>query len=210
MNKEIKKDKSRLTFIENAGRIKYPKSTVLLVKCKCDCGNIIIVRKPHFINGHTLSCGCYLKERLSNISKTHGMSNTRTYRCWATMITRCTNKNIPKYKNYGERGIAVCKEWRESFQVFLNDMGVCPDKNHSIDRINNNGNYQKDNCKWSNKIEQCSNKNNNSKYNYKGKLITTTEISRLTGITRSRISNWKNRSKYSNIKIEQLIIDNAT
>ena len=133
------------------------------------------------------------------------MTNTPEYRSWAAMITRCTNPNAPQFKNYGGRGIFVCEDWLNSFECFFNDMGLKPSKKHSIDRIDNNFGYNKANCKWSNAVEQCSNKTNNRKYLYKNETLTVTEISRRTGINRTTISNWANRSKYSKEKIERLI-----
>lgn len=191
-----------LTFIENAGRINYKNQTVILVKCQCDCGNTTILRKQHFVNKSTKSCGCL---NYTTKWKTHGMAKTRTYRIWANMLTRCTNTKVAQYKDYGGRGISVCKEWAESFESFFKDMGSCPSNSHSIDRIDNNLNYCKENCKWSTSKEQCNNKSNNVKYLYSGELLSVTEISRRTGIVRTRISNWKNRSGYSTAKIEQLI-----
>jgi hypothetical protein len=120
------------------------------------------------------------------------------------MKQRCINKNFTNFKNYGGRGIKVCDRWLK-FENFLLDMGIKPNKDYQIDRIDNNGNYEINNCKWSSRIENCNNKNNNIKYNYKGELLSVTEISRISGITRSRISNWKNRSNYSVEKIEMLI-----
>lgn len=198
---------TRLTFIENAGSISYKKGTCLLIKCKCICGKIVVIRKQKFTSGHTKSCGCLQKEKTSELSKTHGMSYTSEYKIWAGMLTRCTNKKAINYQNYGGRGIGVCERWND-FSNFLQDMGIRPSKNHSLDRIDNNDNYYKDNCKWSTKIEQCSNKRVNRKYNYKNNILTVTEISRITGIKRATISNWANRSKYSKEKIEQLIIEN--
>lgn len=195
---------TRLTYIEDFGRIKYPKSTIILVKCKCICGNEIIVRKPHFINNHTKSCGCLNKEKTSQLNKTHNLSKSSTYKSWTAMIQRCTNKNFTNFENYGGRGIKVCDRWLK-FDNFLLDMGIKSNKDYQIDRIDNNGNYEINNCKWSSRIENCNNKNNNVKYNYKGKLLSVSEISRISGITRSRISNWKNRSNYSVEKIEMLI-----
>lgn len=195
---------TRLTYIEDCGRIKYSKSTVILVKCKCLCGNEVVVRKPHFINNHTKSCGCLNKEKTSKLNKTHGLYKSSTYKSWFAMKQRCINKNFTNFENYGGRGIKVCDRWLK-FHNFLLDMGIKPNKDYQIDRINNNGNYEINNCKWSSRIENCNNKNNNIKYNYKGELLSVTEISRISGITRSRISNWKNRSNYSVEKIEMLI-----
>lgn len=195
---------TRLTYIEDCGRIKYSKQTVILVKCKCICGNIVVVRKPHFANNHTKSCGCLNKEKTSKLNKTHGLSKSSTYRSWNAMINRCTNKNFKNFNNYGGRGIKVCERWLK-FDNFLLDMDVKPNKDYQIDRIDNDGNYELNNCKWSSRIENCNNKNNNVKYNYKGELLSVSEISRLSGITPSKISNWKNRSNYSVEKIEMLI-----
>jgi hypothetical protein len=195
---------NRLTYIEDAGRIKYKKSTVLLVKCKCSCGNYVVLRKPHFVNNHTKSCGCLQKEKISKLNKSHGLSNSSTYKSWASMITRCNNKKTVQYKNYGGRGIKVCEEWLD-FNNFLKDMGEKPNELMQLDRINNDGDYCKENCKWSTSKENCNNKSNNVKYNFNGQFLSVTEISRLSGINRTRISNWKNRSKYTSEKIELLI-----
>lgn len=198
-----------LTYIEDAGRIQLKNGTIILVRCKCICGKIKVIRKQKFTSKSTISCGCMKGKKIKEASITHGMSNTRTYRCWASMITRCTNKKIPQFKNYGGRGIRVCERWVNSFENFLSDMWECPSKEHSIDRIEVNENYEPSNCKWSTTLEQCNNKTNNVKYLYNGELLSVTEISRITGITRSRISNWKNRSKYSKEKIEKLIQENS-
>ena len=195
---------TRLTYIEDCGRIKYSKSTVILVKCKCLCGNEVVVRKPHFTNNHTKSCGCLNKEKTSQLNKTHGLYKSSTYGSWKSMINRCINKKGVQFKDYGGRGIKVCDRWLK-FENFILDMGIKPSKDFQIDRINNEGNYELNNCKWSSRIENCNNKKNNVKYNYKGQLLSVSQISILSGITRSTISNWKNRSNYSVEKIEMLI-----
>lgn len=195
---------TRLTYIETVGKIKYPKSTVILVKCKCLCGNEIVVRKGNFTNNHTKSCGCLNKEKTSQLNKTHGLSKSSTYKSWQSMLSRCLNKKFTNFENYGGRGIKVCDRWLK-FDSFIDDMGLKPYKDYQIDRINNNGNYDIDNCKWSSRTENCNNRNNNVKYNYKGELLSVTEISRRSKIVRTRISNWKNRSNYSTEKIETLI-----
>lgn len=197
--------KTRLSFVKDAGRIKYKRSTVLLIECICTCGNTIIVRKPKFVNGVTKSCGCLQKEHASQFNKSHGMTNTPEYRSWYAMLTRCNNKNSAQYKDYGGRGIVVCEEWVNSFENFFKDMGYKPSRNHSIERTDNNKGYNKNNCVWATRIEQCSNKSNNRKFLYKGQELTVTEISRRSGIGRSKISNWANRSGYSKEKIEQII-----
>lgn len=87
-----------------------------------------------------------------------GVNKMPEYAIWATMIQRCENPNCRQFKDYGGRGIAVCKAWRESFRAFLNDMGMRPTPTHSLDRINNGGNYEPSNCRWATRQEQNSNK----------------------------------------------------
>lgn len=114
--------------------------------CVCDCGNMTTVDSWSWRTGHIKSCGCYNKNRL----KTHGCSriNMTEYTIWAKIIQRCYNKNAFAYSRYGGRGIKMCKKWKESFQSFFNDMGKRPSKKHSIERVNNDGNYEPSNCVW--------------------------------------------------------------
>lgn len=91
----------------------------------------------------------------------HGMAGTRTYRIWKSMLTRCHNENAKYWKNYGGKGIFVCDEWRKSFQKFLDDMGVCPSGDHTIERVDNLIGYAADNCRWATRAEQ----NRNTKRN---------------------------------------------
>lgn len=121
---------------------------------KCDCGNEKIIKVNAVKNRSTKSCGCIRKEKNNNFK--HGKAKTRIYYSWNSMKRRCLNKNNPAYKYYGGRGITICKEWLK-FENFYKDMGDRP-KNKSIDRINNNGNYCLENCKWSTPKEQNNNR----------------------------------------------------
>ena len=122
--------------------------------CICDCGNKKKVRTNDLLRGKTKSCGC--EER-----KTHGnrrVGNTSPeYNSWVAMKSRCFDSNSVHYNRYGGRGITVCERWM-SFENFLSDMGEKPTNNHSIERINNDGNYEPSNCKWASKIEQSRNR----------------------------------------------------
>lgn len=135
-----------------------------LFKCSCGIEKIISVSKVK--RGTTKSCGCLRKEIFRKIGMKnirHGMEGTKIYRIWAGMKTRCLNENHSRRKDYGGRGITVCDEWL-TFENFYKDMGNCP-KGKSLDRIDNNGNYCKSNCKWSTPKEQANNRRNNLIHN---------------------------------------------
>lgn len=129
--------------------------------CLCDCGNTTVVRTASLSLGNTKSCGCLQREQTSKASTTHGMSNTVEYHIWAGIISRCRNPSNNAYPRYGGRGITVCDRWLNSFENFYADMGPRPTPEHSIDRVNNDGNYEPGNCRWATDIEQANNKRNN-------------------------------------------------
>ena len=128
--------------------------------CRCDCGNLFVANGKNIRNNHTQSCGCLQRERSSESSVTHGKTRTRLHNVWKTMRQRCTNPNRRNFKNYGGRGICVCEEW-DSYEAFYDHVSQLPhfgEPGYSIDRINNDGNYEPGNVRWATASEQQRNK----------------------------------------------------
>lgn len=152
-------------------------------KCQCDCGNTIIAQLSNLKNGHTKSCGCLNKETTKEMFTKHSLRNTRLYGIWNQMKNRCYNKNTRSYKNYGGRGITVCDEWRNDFKAFYDwAMTNGYTDELSIDRIDVNGNYEPNNCRWVDMKTQCRNKRNNAVVEYQGRKVSLIESSELSGI----------------------------
>lgn len=159
-------------------------------KCRCDCGNEIVVVGNSLRRGLTKSCGCIKKENPPN-NITHNMSNTNIYKVYKEIKRRCYNKNSKDYKYYGGRGIAVCDEWKNDFMAFYNwsiDNGY--KEGLSIDRIDVNVNYCPENCRWITMKEQANNKTNTI---YTDDNIPISELARIVGIVSPNIA--RNRYK---------------
>lgn len=154
--------------------------------CQCDCG-VKVVHRPHYLtNGRAISCKCARTERVSNLNKTHGQSgkDTRTseYRSWASMRNRCHDINDSNYFRYGGRGIGVCDRWN-SFENFLVDMGPKPSPAHSIERENNNGNYEPSNCVWATKSAQARNRRTSRIVVFRGSEMSLAQAAEEAGIS---------------------------
>ena len=150
--------------------------------CRCECGEKRSVDGGNLRTGLSRSCGCLHSEQSAEAHRTHGMSGTKVYQAWQGMHTRCGNPREPGFKHYGGRGIKICKRWRK-FENFYADMGIPPSKKHSLDRIDNDGNYEPRNCRWATELQQKSNRRNTRRLTFKGETKTITEWSRKTGLS---------------------------
>ncbi len=187
----------RLKVVTDGPTILVGKSTVVKSTtsiCICRCGVIKTIRNCHLTSGRVKSCGCFRIESTSKSFRTHGMSRDANYIRWNTMIQRCTNPNVPNYKDYGGRGIKVCARWKK-FENFLTDMGKKP-KRLSLERVNNNGNYEPTNCIWASMRTQAGNTRRNIVFTARGKTGCLSSICRFFkknyGTVYWRIENgWK-------------------
>lgn len=160
--------------------------------CQCDCGNKTTTITSHLNSGNTKSCGCLSRDTTTANNFKHGYSvrGQRKGICnsYYGMVQRCTNKKHPRYADYGGRGIVVCNRWlgNAGFVNFIADMGDRP-PNTSIERRNNNGNYEPSNCYWATKHEQARNTRTVRLVTYNEKQLSVTEVSKLTGINRKTL-----------------------
>lgn len=183
----------RLTIIGEAP--KHGLDVHRRVYARCECGTERDIMFSLLVTGKTVSCGCYRKTK--NI--THGRSQSRTYRIYRDMLTRCNNPHYKEYHLYGGRGIKVCDRWQGSFDNFLSDMGERP-KGMSLDRIDNEGHYTPENCHWATGFEQANNKRNNVILEYHGRRQTAPQWARELGISVRNIYS-RRRSGWSDERI---------
>lgn len=149
--------------------------------CRCECGSERAVNVAQLKNGTNRSCGCLQRELASAKSFKHGLSRHPLRPAYQQMKARCYNPNSPEYPNYGGRGIVVCERWRESFANFLADVGERPE-GCTLDRIDNNGSYSPENCRWATVSEQCNNTRVNHVLEYNGQRKTVVEWAREIGV----------------------------
>lgn len=155
--------------------------------CLCECGNKRIVTGENLKKGNTKSCGCYSLQRIKETNTTHGESKTRLFKILQKMKERCLNENSKHYIDYGGRGISICKEWLNKESGYLNFKTWALQngykKNLSIDRINNDGNYEPKNCRWVSSKIQANNRRSNRFVEYKGQRKTVAEWAEIAGIS---------------------------
>lgn len=178
---------NRLTAIKMVERNSSNKVQWL---CKCDCGNLVKVTTCHLRSGHTKSCGCYNLESSITANITHGGTGTRLYNIWCDIKKRCLNEKYWCYNRYGGRGIKMCKDWKNDFTSFRDwsiTHGYADDL--TIDRINNDGNYEPDNCRWVTRAIQNNNTSKNHIITVNGVSKNIAQWSKYMGITRYRIDS---------------------
>lgn len=190
-NKSQKGDRSgRLEMIRVHGK---SISGYWYITVRCDCGNVFPVNENNFRRGLAKGCGCKQGTSDHAFKPTHRESGgdkgekSPEYATWGEMKKRCFCKTSKNYPHYGGRGITVCERWEKSYEDFLSDMGRKPSPQHSIDRIDNNGNYEPGNCRWATKTEQASNTRRNKTITALGKTMTAAQWARETGVSEFRI-----------------------
>lgn len=187
---EVKKGEryGRLTIIREVEPAGSSHKRVRRFLCRCDCGNEIICRLPNLKSGTTKSCGCYRKFVSSNRRDCHHLQNTRIYRIWCGMKRRCYNKHNEHFDRYGGRGIIVCDEWKTDFMNFYDwAMSNGYDDKLSIDRINNEGNYEPSNCRLANQKQQILNSTAAIKCSLGGNIVSLSDIADILGVSFKRI-----------------------
>lgn len=144
-----------LTVVERAN----PSATGMVRwLCRCECGTTKLIQGSSLTNGYTKSCGCHRNDNKRRHGHHTNTGKTGEYNSWCGMKQRCYNPGATQYKDYGGRGITVCERWRDSFENFLLDVGPSPGPGYSIDRINNDGNYEPGNVRWATAKEQAVNR----------------------------------------------------
>lgn len=175
---------SRLKVIDMEGLNKHFGA---VWNCLCDCGKKVKVSANHLRMGTTVSCGCYSREQVAKRSTTHGLRHTREYKSYRNMLNRCNNPKHRHFKNYGGRGIKVCDSWKECFENFIRDMGPHTDLDLTLERIDVNGDYCPENCKWVYSNEQYNNLRKTVYVVTEWGRISVAEASRKSGIPETTI-----------------------
>lgn len=152
--------------------------------CRCQCGTVRAVLENTLRSGRSTSCGCFTRERSSEVNTKHGASKTYTpeYEAWGAMLDRCRNPNNPRFAKYGGRGIGVCERWKD-YEAFLEDMGCRPTPEHSLDRIDNDGNYEPSNCRWAMPHQQMVNRSVTRFVDVDGKKVPLADLAKTSGIS---------------------------
>lgn len=180
----------RWTVISYAGVKRFPSGcTRTMWNCVCECGKRKVVQGGNLMTGRSISCGCLTNcvYKLEDYGSSPKILSEK--RIWTTMIGRCTNPKTARYDKYGGRGITVCQKWINSFEAFLEDIGPRPSMMHSIDRIDNNGNYEPGNVRWATKSEQQRNQRRTRTITAFGRTMNIYDWSSETGISANTLAS---------------------
>lgn len=212
--KYIGKKFNKLTVLKRSKR-KCKSSDSVYWECQCDCGNFTTVLTYELTSNGTKSCGC-----INSISKVPvNQRDKKTFETWNAMKERCLHITNEKYIKYGGRGIIVCDRWLQSYDNFVEDMGVRPSTHHTLDRIDNNGNYEPNNCRWATSAQQARNRSSTVANEYiagtaKGlylKGVKISQISKLLNVSKSTIKGivynrtWKDIAPNTGVTIENVL-----
>lgn len=187
----------KLIVIQQLDSKQYPRfSGSIIYECQCDCGNTTIVTRSKLIHNHTQSCGCMRKSSAAKLFTTHKQTGSRLFNIFYNMKQRCLNPHAPAYDKYGGRGIKICDEWKNQngFDNFYNwaiQNGY--QENLSIDRINNDGDYAPDNCRWTTMKTQSNNRSSNTYITFHNQTHTLSEWADIIGIDHSVLSQRINK-----------------
>jgi hypothetical protein len=168
---------SRLTVIERDPTARYASW-----RCRCDCGEITVVRTEQLTGGGTRSCGCLQRDVVRTRNRTHGQTGSSEYTAWRNALARCYNPRNRDFPNYGGRGITMCDRWRSSFDAFVADLGERP-VGLTLERIDTNGPYAPGNCRWASRTEQGNNQRDNVRLTHQAETLTLAEWARRTGVS---------------------------
>ena len=183
----------RLTVICDVGRTKHKS---VLWKCVCECGQETVLSSNVLKSSHTQSCGCYGREQalvrlggLHKINKVHGETHsnrTKEYKAWGSMKERCLKPSHPSYPRYGGRGVKICPQWAKNYLQFLGDMGRAK-PGESLDRIDVDGDYSPENCRWADAKTQSRNKTNTLFMDLNGRRVRAIEVAGSLGVGRNHV-----------------------
>lgn len=181
-----------LTVLQRAAR--SPTRNGARWEVQCDCGRVVTMRADYIGMSDWKSCGCMQKSLIGDSSRTHGMTKQRPYNIWSSMVYRCTNPNAGHWERYGGRGISVCERWLTSFKNFWADMGPTYQPGLTLDRLDNDGNYEPRNCAWRTRREQSNNRSDNTVLDTPWGRVTVTEAAHKLGLSptafKKRLLSW--------------------
>lgn len=191
VNDIVGKKFNRLTVISFSHKKPHPnpqKGYFYFYKCKCECGKNTIVRRERLINLETKSCGCYTREKIKEVISTKRTLSHRLYRIWSGIKARCYNSKSARYSSYGNKGVKMCEEWKNDFNIFY-DWAILNGYNDklTIERVNVNGNYEPNNCIWATVKTQANNRTNNHLIFYNCETHTLSEWAEILKINRSTL-----------------------